>query len=859
MSLRNRFLITAACLCHLFLALPVVTSQLRSDSSSQSQESATAKPEATPAGPCASAAKNEASDQATLCAIEQEKDGVVYKLHGAAEVHYAGYIIKADDATYNEDTHDVTATGHVTLDGGPNDDHIRASHGTYNPALESGTFYDTSGTVGIQFHGRQVVAFGPTSFAFTGRILEKTSADHYRVYDGMVTTCEMPHPMWKFGARKVIVDVGGNAQIYRGAFDLHGFPILYFPYVTHPVERDVRESGFMMPSAGRSSTKGLFISDAYYWVINRTMDATIGAQYFSLRGWAQRGEYRWHPSDKSYVDFNYFGVVDRGIEAPEVQSNGTTVTQLVNQGGENARLNAEDTIDGFRGVMNIDYLSSFLFRLAFNPIFTQAVYSEVKSQAFVSKSADGYNLNAFVEHYQNFLSTTPADVVTIAHAPSLDFSGNDRQLWRTPLYWSFDTSETGLSRSEPGPCNTPPPGTPLICAAPLHTGNLARFDLNPEVALPWLFHGWSFRPELALHGSYYTEQAELRDENGVPVDIARNDSISRQAVETAVEVRPPTLERVFNREFLGRKWKHVIEPEIKYRFVTGVNNFADILRFDERDLLSDTHEVRYGIVTRLYARRTTAKPEPCLTGLRSLLVGSAGPEARIPWQQPKPEENQLCPQLPPVREIITWELAQKYFLDPTFGGAVVPGQRNVFATTVDLTGIAFVNEPRHLSPIVSRLRIETSEHTDAEWDMDYDFQQGRVNSNTVLANYHIGPVTVGGGDAILQIPVQSSSSPSTALVPSATPRFNQFRAALGYGQPNKRGFTAAASFSFDAEAKLLQFASAQTSYNWDCCGLTLEYRRYTAANVPTENLYQFSFSLINIGTFGDLRRQDRLY
>ncbi len=69
---------------------------------------------------------------------------------------------------------------------------------------------------------------------------------------------------------------------------------------------------------------------------------------------------------------------------------------------------------------NVDYLSSFLFRLAFNEVFSQAVYSEVKSQAFLSKSTDGYNLNGFVERYQNFLSTTPGQVVTILHAPSFD-------------------------------------------------------------------------------------------------------------------------------------------------------------------------------------------------------------------------------------------------------------------------------------------------------------------------------------------------------------------------------------------------------------------------------------------------------
>ena len=118
------------------------------------------------------------------------------------------------------------------------------------------------------------------------------------------------------------------------------------------------------------------------------------------------------------------------------------------------RLNSAGNVDGFRGVADIDYLSSFLFRLAFNEVFSQAVYSEVKSQAFLSKSADGVNVNGFLERYQNFLSTTPGQVVTISHAPSLDFSSVDQRLGRTPFYWSFDASGAGLARSRPGQCST---------------------------------------------------------------------------------------------------------------------------------------------------------------------------------------------------------------------------------------------------------------------------------------------------------------------------------------------------------------------------------------------------------------------
>jgi LPS-assembly protein len=810
----------------------------------------TAAPAPAASTPCASQAATQDSDSTTMCALQQEKDGDVYKLHGDAEIHYRTYVIRADDMTYNSDSGEATASGHFRLDGGPNDDHIKASHGTYNLTAETGRFYDVTATTGFRMRDNLVVLTSTAPFAFTGRIVDKTSPDHYRVYDGTITTCELPHPKWQFHARSVVVDVGGNAQIYHSTFWLHGFPVLYFPYATHPVDREARETGFLVPSGGRSSTNGNEIGDAFYWAINRSMDAIIGAEYFSKRGWSQRGEFRVRASDASYVDLNFFGVIDRGI------SQGAGLPPL-REGGQEARLTAADDFHGFRAISNIDYLSSFLFRLAFNEVFSQAVNSEVKSQVFLSKEINGFSYGGMVERYQNFFQTTSTDGtlsnppvfddIQIWHTPSFDASSVDRAVGHSPFLWSFDASLTGLSRSEPG----------------FNTGSLlGRFDFDPEMSLPLQFRGWSLRPALTLHETYYTE----RFVNGLAV----NDPTNRQALEASVELRPPVLEKIFDKEFLGRKWKHVIEPRALYRLVTGVNDFANVLHFDERDILSNTHEVEYGFVTRLYAKKPPSqekdKDQECEKPMTGLAVGAAAPEQVVPWGRQNNLEKQPCLKGPEVREIATWELAQKYFLDPNFGGALVTGQRNVFTTTEDLTGIAFATEPRHLSPIVSRLRVATSSHTDTEWDLDYDFQLSRINASTLLVNYNLGPFTVGGGDAFLQIPqptttpfTQSEGTCSSTTAAQPTCKFQQFRVALGYGGLTRRGLSAASSFGFDSETRQLQFATAQTTYNWDCCGMTVEYRRYAIANVRNENLFRFTFTLANIGSFGNLRRQEKLF
>jgi LPS-assembly protein len=865
MTLRTKILITALFLCHQLPGAALVTSQLLAEQSYQAKEGPAepnpqkAPPEhiAPPASntPCAEQAATQDRNEPVICALEQEKDGSIYKLRGNVEIHYRNYVLQADEVTYNADTGEVEATGHFALDGGTTDDHIRASHGTYNLIAETGRFYDVRATTGMRLRGREVVLTSTAPFFFSGKVVEKTSSDRYVVYDGTITTCELPHPKWTFEAHKVVVDVGGNASIYHSRFFLHGFPVFYFPYATHPVSREARHSGFLIPTAGQSSIKGTIVGEAFYWEINRSMDATVGSEYFSKRGWSQRGEFRARPSDTSYVDLNYFGVIDRGIVvgAPCPQNPAINCPQLLREGGQEVRLAGDGNFAGFRSVANIDYLSSFLFRLAFNEVFTQAVNSEVKSQAFLSKPVNGFFLSGMVERYQNFFQTAPGgvlsnppsfDSIRVLHVPSFDASSVDRPLGRTPFFWSFESSLAGLRRGEPG----------------FNTGTLlGRFDLSPEISVPVQFGGWSLRPALALHETYYTQRFVNNNALGDPTN--------RQALEASVELRPPTLEKIFDHEFLGRKWKHVIEPRVVYRLVTGVNDFANVLHFDDRDILSNTHEVQYGLVTRLYGKRTAEHLQECATPMTGLAVGAAAPEQTVPWQRLTSVENEPCVQGPEVKEIVTWELAQKYFLDPTFGGALVSGQRNVFTTTEELTGIAFVTVPRHLSPLVSRLRVATGSRTDTEWDLDYDFQLGRIDASTLLVNYNVGPFTFGGGDAFLQIPQTGNTLPGQSegkcgpseQTTQVTCKFQQFRVALGYGGLTRKGFSAAASFGIDSEIRQLQFATAQTSYNWDCCGLTVEYRRYAIANVRNENLFRFTFSLANIGTIGNLRRQERLY
>jgi len=223
--------------------------------------------------------------------------------------------------------------------------------------------------------------------------------------------------------------------------------------------------------------------------------------------------------------------------------------------------------------------------------------------------------------------------------------------------------------------------------------------------------------------------------------------------------------------------------------------------------------------------------------------------------EPAGEQTASPCALPAARELVSWELKQKYFFDPDFGGAVVNGKRNVFTTTDQFTGIAFLTTPRRFTPIVSRLRIHPTSNTDLGWQLDYDTAAGRVNASSVFANYRLGNFFLGGSHSFFH-------APGEILVSNPIPgpdKFNQFRILLGYGNLNKRGINLATNIGFDANLHFLQYSAFQASYNWDCCGISVEYRRYALGAVRNENQFRFAFTLANIGTFGNMRRQERIY
>ncbi len=398
--------------------------------------------------------------------------------------------------------------------------------------------------------------------------------------------------------------------------------------------------------------------------------------------------------------------------------------------------------------------------------------------------------------------------MTLRNLPEARFGSVEQAPWhRVPVYFSFDGFAGVVFRSDQN----------------IQTPNFVdRYEFAPRVTVPLHLGSWLGVTTSAAFRT--TSYGDSLDSTG-NISVA---SIKRNTGEFTVEFRPPTLERFFDRDSLKRdkarhRYKHTIEPALTYRYVTGVNHFANFVHFDSNATLTNTSEVEYGVTQRLFRKDGDDQPQ----------------------------------------ELISWRIVQKHYFDPTFGGAIVNGQRNVFQALDSVSPFAFAFSPRNWSPIVSDFKITPGGPYDLEQILQYDPQiQRLVTIGTLLKVKPYREFFVTAAYFRLNDNPSQSDLPvplPSGFVPFEQPLASQVRALVGYGSETRKGLNLITGVGYDFENKTLQNQIVQLSYNGSCCGLAVEYRRINLGQVRAENQFRIAFIIANIGTFGNLRHQERIF
>jgi LPS-assembly protein len=734
-----------------------------------------------------------------LEAEQQRKEGDLFFADGNVDIHYRNYRLRADHVQYNANTYVAVARGHVQFD--VDTQHLTADSATFNVKSGEGRFEHVRGEVRAAHRPNANVLVSPNPLVFEGREVRRLDDRTYTMEQAWLTVCEPDKPTWKFFTTHGTLHVDHSVAMVNANFRLFRIPLLYLPYATAPAGRNLRQSGFLLPELSDTTLKGVVLGDSYYWAPRSWTDISLGGAYLSRRGWQQNGEFRAKPWENVSISAKYFGVIDRGLPTAVVNSLGNSVDELVKQGGHSAQFKLDARLrDGWRAVADLNQLTSEIFQLAFAPTLSEAVNSEVRTSAFLTNNFRGFSVDFAAENYENFQNAEPQVDEVVRSAPEARFSSVDQEPWkRLPIYLGVDAFAGAEHRSEENLVTNPETGVQSVTPG-IDTGAaVERSEVAPRVVVPLRWGPWlGVTTSYTLRTTSYG--AQIIDGSVV------NDPLLRVTGELSIDLRPPTFERVW--ESGSGKWKHTIEPEIIYNYVRGVNQFDHFIRFDEDETLTDTNEFMYSITQRLFHRTGDGQAD----------------------------------------ELVSWKIAQKYYFDPTFNGALVSGTRNVFQALDSITPFAFADEPRRFSPIDSDLRVMPSGAYDAEVRLDYDTVRQRITTAGTLIK--LRPYNN------FNFTVAHFSIDNTAVL---QPLANQIRAQVGYGELNRRGWNASFGLSYDAKEQIMQSELAQVGYNGSCCGIAVEYRRLTLLPIRTENQFRVALTIANIGTFGNLRRQEKIF
>jgi LPS-assembly protein len=743
--------------------------------------------------------------------LTQDIAGHIYKLRGSrgvpAEIENSQMLFRADEIDFDQDTGDVRASGHVFFHNFERNMKMWADHLTYNTDEQTGKFYDVIGETRPHIVAKPGMLTTNNPFHFEGEWAERIG-EKYILHSGFITNCKMPQPWWRMRGKTFDIIPGERAIAHKSVFLVRTMPLFYAPFFYHSLEKEPRKSGFLIPLLGHSSRRGWMVHAGYFWAINRSYDLTYRGQYYTTRGLVSHVDFRGKPRPGTDYDVILFGAQDRG--AP---NSGTPPQKF--SGVSLLAVGQSDLGKGWTARANINYITSFRFRQEWSESYSDIIGSEIHSVGFANKNWSSYTVNAIFARLQNFQSseidTNPggasphyvANAVTIRKLPEVEFTSRHRRIRdELPFYFSFESSAGLLYRSQPV-FNTA--NTALVDN--FQTGQfMNRSSISPRVTGAFHWAGIHLVPSFGIQETYYGEaQSPYLDRYRV---VGTN--IVRSARDFSLDLILPSLARVFDKKTVfGDKLKHVIEPRATYRYVTGIGgDYTRFIRFDENDLFSNTNELLLSVANRVYARRGNS-----------------------------------------VEEIFTWEVFQKRYFDPTFGGALVPGQRNVIGPSADLTAYAFLVGPRSTSPVASVLRMSPISGLGVRWQTDYDARAGGIVDSSLAVDYRFAKYFLSAGHDMVHTD------------PAITAAANQFRVRGGFGDPNHRGFNAGAEAIYDYRTRAIQYTTSQVTYNTDCCGLSVQFRSVNiGSNVGVRSEFRVAFAVANISTpLGNLKKQDRMF
>ena len=482
----------------------------------------------------------------------------------------------ADEMDVYTDTNLIEARGNIVFVS--SDGQINADRMTFNTKTRTGVFYHASGTATMtKTQDRSLFGTQEPVAYFWGDELHKLGPDKYRIRKGGFTTCVQPTPRWEIVSDSATITLNHYALARSPVLKVKGVPLFWAPIIYYPINKADRATGFLIPTYGTSTLRGSSISNAFFWAINRSQDATFFHDWFAQTGQGMGSEYRYVTAPGSQGNTRFYFLDERAVQSTTGETNPARKSYEVTSNA------AQALPDHLNARVNVNY---------FSDVSTQQVL--LRHLQLVAAHAHGRRQR------HRLVGPLPAEhdaqpQPDLLQHDELDAERHDAagQLLAvgaadrgSPIYFSLNTEFVTLLRRS-------------LSGTTVRDQGLSRVDVLPTVRVP--FTRWPFltlNTSLSWRDTYWTESLDA-NHTQVP------QGVSRRYLDFTTQITGPTFNRIFDRPNgqYARKIKHVIEPSFTFERSSKIDVFDRVVRLESVDsIVGNVTSLAYGVTSRLYVK-----------------------------------------------------------------------------------------------------------------------------------------------------------------------------------------------------------------------------------------------------------------
>jgi lipopolysaccharide assembly outer membrane protein LptD (OstA) len=489
-----------------------------------------------------------------------------------------GTKIFAQKVTWTPTT--ITAEGEllVTQDGL----RVNADRMEMDRKTKLGTFFNAYGTARLTDSKADKSMFGTMEpeIWFQAERIERMGPRTYKLTNGVFSTCVQPNPRWEMRGTTGTVILDDHVLLKNVQFRVKSVPVLYLPYLYYPIESDDRATGFLMPVYSVSGSKGQGFSNAFFWAIDRSQDATINYDWFSKAGQGVGTEYRYQAAPGSFGNGRVY-LLD---QKEQLNSDGSVAVEA----GLKYQLTGTINQSVGRSFRLIGW-SNYFSDIASQRRYQQNVADFTNRNRDVGFTLSGtvkrrLRINARVSQSEVYTGPVPVGQSVL---PQVGLWLSDRDLFKKGSQIYFGATGEVVHFDSRNPARLQP------------EVGVSRFDGTGTLRAPVSRLSWlNVATTAAWHVTQWLDSLDPVTGLTAPIPITRS------LFDVGADVTGPVLERTFKTpdNHYAERFRHSIEPGVSVHYLSPFTQANQVIRMDSVDqLVGGTMTLSYGLVNRISA------------------------------------------------------------------------------------------------------------------------------------------------------------------------------------------------------------------------------------------------------------------